>query len=107
MQSSMPKAFLSRPASEFTVPKQQSVQKSGLLDHQTNEICCPKGHKAGCFTLSSSETQESFTTIKSQNVLVSMTTFELNLNSFSFLSDCHRWTINSSNPRKSVVQICF
>ncbi|VUZ54738.1 unnamed protein product, partial [Hymenolepis diminuta] len=38
MKSSMPMVVLARPLSELTMPKQQSVSKSCLRDHLTNQI---------------------------------------------------------------------
>ncbi|KAM3176477.1 hypothetical protein ACTXT7_006437 [Hymenolepis weldensis] len=45
MESSMPKVVSALFVSEPIVPKQQSVPKFSLLDHQTNQIYLLKGQK--------------------------------------------------------------
>ncbi|VUZ43315.1 unnamed protein product, partial [Hymenolepis diminuta] len=47
-KSSMPKVVPARHISDPTVPRQQFILKSFLLDHQTNQICHLKRHKKGC-----------------------------------------------------------
>ncbi|KAM3172344.1 hypothetical protein ACTXT7_014736, partial [Hymenolepis weldensis] len=44
--------------------KQQSVQKSCLLDHQASQTCQLLGHKEGCHTPASSRTSKSSTMIR-------------------------------------------
>ncbi|VUZ53735.1 unnamed protein product, partial [Hymenolepis diminuta] len=70
MESFILKITSARLLREPTVPNQQSVPNSCLLNHQTNQICRLNAHKEGCYTLaSSSMTHESSTMNKSAKCL--------------------------------------
>ncbi|VUZ41619.1 unnamed protein product [Hymenolepis diminuta] len=66
MESSMPKVVAARLISESVVPKQQSVPKSLLFDHKTNQICSPKERKVGCYYFCL--VQDSHTSIRSRSL---------------------------------------
>ncbi|KAM3170981.1 hypothetical protein ACTXT7_017530, partial [Hymenolepis weldensis] len=65
MESSISEVVPARPVSEPTVPKQQPVPTTYLLDHQTNQIFRLKGHKESYCTFASFRTDESSTKTKS------------------------------------------
>lgn len=69
IESAMPKVVSAYLISEPTLPKQQSLPKPCLLDHQTNHTCRLNGHKEGFCTLHSFRTHGLFTLIKFQNCL--------------------------------------
>ncbi|KAM3173623.1 hypothetical protein ACTXT7_012149 [Hymenolepis weldensis] len=61
VESSKPKVVPARLTSKPTVPKQQSVPTSCLLDHTRNQGWRRKRQKEGCCIFSSSRTHTSFT----------------------------------------------
>ncbi|KAM3180136.1 hypothetical protein ACTXT7_016895, partial [Hymenolepis weldensis] len=69
MKSSISEIIPARLLCELTVPKQQSIPKSCLLNHQTNQMCHLNAHKEDCYTLAPSITHDSSTINKSAKCL--------------------------------------
>ncbi|VUZ56718.1 unnamed protein product [Hymenolepis diminuta] len=72
MESLMPQVIPLRFVTKSTVPMQQSVPTSCLLDHQKNQIYHLKGQKEGCCTFASARTQIPFAMIKFPNFFCSV-----------------------------------
>lgn len=96
MESHIPNVVPIRLISERTVPTHQSVSTSCLLDHQKKTNMQPKKIESFC-TFPSSDLMNSPLRSSPQNVLASMTTFELDSCPFAVLSDRH-WSCKTLFP---------
>ncbi|VDL64865.1 unnamed protein product [Hymenolepis diminuta] len=67
MESSMPKVIPALLVSEHTMPKEQLVLESCLLDHQTSQVCHLKVHLDGYRIFGPSRAPKSSAKIKSPN----------------------------------------
>lgn len=94
-ESFLPKHYLEQSVSKLSAPKTQSVPKSCLFHHQTNQIYLLKVQKEEYYSLVSLELTNRPPWSNPLNILISVTLFELNSSLCVILIDRHWWIINA------------